>query len=206
MSFLRDSKLLFQVFVFSASMIFAGCASSDLHLVPDYKPVSEVSVSGGKLVLSSVLEGTVSGSTGRIQWILGEVKDSDGRVQGNITSPIAPNAIVRDALQQELLRSGYSVKIDKTGHKEAAQALVLTASRLHLDEISSLIKVEADCRVSFSVEVWKKGLKTNTLSFESRFSDFAVKDREKLHKEVLQKAFASAFKKAVPGIIEQLKK
>jgi len=55
------------------------------------------------------------------------------------------------------------------------------------------------------VEIWVKGVKTNTLSFESRFSDFAVKDREQLHQDVLQKAFASAFKRAIPAIIAQLK-
>lgn len=186
--------------------MLAGCATSDLQLKPDYQPIADVKNTGGPLVLASSLEGTVPGVGERIQWILGEVKDTDGKVKGNVTSPTAPSALVRDALQKELLRAGYAVQVTKTVPQEAAYGLVLAASTLQLDEIRSLVKVEADCRVSFSVEIWVKGAKTNTLSFESRFSDFAVRDREKLHQDVLQKAFASAFKRALPAIVEQLKK
>ena len=186
--------------------LLAGCATSDLQLKPSYQPVGATKGPGGSLVLASSLEGTVPGVGERIQWILGEVKDTDGKVKGNVTSPTAPTALLRDALQQELLRAGYTVQVAKTVPKEAEFGLVLAASTLQLDETRSLIKVEADCRVSFSVEIWVKGAKTNTLSFESRFSDFAVKDREKLHQDVLQKAFASAFKRALPAIVEQLKK
>lgn len=187
-------------------VLLAGCATSDLQLKPSYQPVNEAKGPGGSLVLASSLEGTVPGVGERIQWILGEVKDTDGKVKGNVTSPTAPTALLRDALQQELLRAGYTVQVGKAVPNDAEYGLVLAASTLQLDETRSLIKVEADCRVSFSVEIWVKGAKTNTLSFESRFSDFAVKDREKLHQEVLQKAFASAFKRALPAIIEQLKK
>lgn len=186
--------------------MLAGCATSDLQLKPSYQPVSDAKGAGGSLVLASSLEGTVPGVGERIQWILGEVKDTDGKVKGNVTSPTAPSALVRDALQKELLRAGYAVQVTKAVPQEAAYGLVLAASTLQLDETRSLVKVEADCRVSFSVEIWVKGAKTNTLSFESRFSDFAVRDREKLHQDVLQKAFASAFKRALPAIVEQLKK
>jgi len=186
--------------------LLAGCATSDLQLKPSYQPVADVKSTGGPLVLASSLDGTVPGVGERIQWILGEVKDTDGKVKGNVTSPTAPSALVRDALQKELLRAGYAVQVTKTVPQEAAYGLVLAASTLQLDETRSLVKVEADCRVSFSVEIWVKGAKTNTLSFESRFSDFAVRDREKLHQDVLQKAFASAFKRALPAIVEQLKK
>lgn len=107
---------------------------------------------------------------------------------------------------KELLQAGYTVQVGKVVPQDAEYGLVLAASSLQLDETRSLVKAEADCRVSFSVEIWVKGAKTNTLSFESRFSDFAVRDREKLHQDVLQKAFASAFKRALPAIVEQLKK
>ncbi len=186
--------------------MLAGCATSDLQLKPSYQPVNEAKGPGGSLVLASSLEGTVPGVGERIQWILGEVKDTDGKVKGNVTSPTAPSALVRDALQKELLQAGYTVQVGKVVPQDAEYGLVLAASSLQLDETRSLVKVEADCRVSFSVEIWVKGAKTNTLSFESRFSDFAVRDREKLHQDVLQKAFASAFKRALPAIVEQLKK
>lgn len=187
--------------------VFAsGCATSDLQLKPSYQAVGETKGSGGTLILASSLEGTVPGVGERIQWILGEVKDTDGKIKGNVTSVSAPTAVVRDALQQELLRAGYAVQIDKALPPNVDRAVVLSAGKLMLDETRSLVKVEAECKVSFTVEIWRNGAKTNTLSFESRYSDFAIKDREKLHQEVLQKAFASAFKRAVPAIVEQLKK
>jgi hypothetical protein len=186
--------------------LLGGCATADLQLKPSYQPVGDSKGPGGTVVLASALEGTVVGVGERIQWVLGEVKDTSGKVTGNVTSPSAPSALVRDALQQELLRAGYAVRIDKTLHKGIEHGLVLSASTMHIDEVRSLVKYEADCRVSFSVEIWLKGAKTNTLSFESRFSDFAVKDREQLHQDVIQKAFASAFKRAIPAIVEQLKK
>lgn len=187
-------------------VLAGGCATSDLKLKPNYQPVGETRGSGGTLVLASSLEGTVPGVGERIQWILGEVKDTDGKIKGNVTSVSAPTAVVRDALQQELLRAGYAVQIDKALPPNVDRAVVLSAGKLMLDEIRSLVKVEAECKVSFTVEIWRNGAKTNTLSFESRYSDFALKDREKLHQDVLQKAFASAFRRAVPAIVEQLNK
>lgn len=193
------------VLVFMVALL-GGCATADLQLKPSYQAVVDSKGPGGSLILASSLEGTVAGVGERIQWILGDVKDTDGKVTGAVTSPIAPSALVRDALQKELLRAGYGVRLDKSLHTGGEQGLVLSASTMHLDEVRSLVKYEADCRVSFSVEIWVKGVKTNTLSFESRFSDFAVKDREQLHLDVIQKAFASAFRRAIPAIVAQLKK
>lgn len=204
MSFLNSVRMCGGILL--VSLLLGGCATSDLQLKPNYQPVGEAKGPGGVLVLASSLEGTIPGVGERIQWILGEVKDTDGKVKGNVTSPTAPSALVRDALQQELLRAGYTVRTDRMLPKESDQGVVLTSSKLQLDEIRSLVKVEAECKVSFTVEIWKQGTKTNTLSFESRFSDFAVKDRQKLHEEVLQKAFASAFRRAVPAIVDNLKK
>jgi hypothetical protein len=195
-----------QAVVLLLLVLLTGCATQDLQLKPGYQPVGDMKGPGGTLVLASSLEGSVPGVGERVQWILGEVKDTDGKVKGNVTSPTAPSALLRNALQQEFLRAGYAVQNDTSLPNDSVQGLVLTATSLHLDETRSLVKVEADCRVSFSVEIWLKGVKATTLSFESRFSDVAVRDRAQLHQDVLQKAFASAFKRAVPAIIEQLKK
>jgi hypothetical protein len=201
----KSYRLYSYAIVLILSALISGCATADLQLKPSYQPSGEVKGAGGELILASLLEGTVPGVGERIQWILGEIKDTDGKVKGSVTSSAAPTVLVRNALQQELLRAGYTVRVDQALPKGSERGLVLNAAVLKLDETRSLIKFEADCRVSFSVEIWIKGVKTNTLSFESRFTDFAVKDREKLHQDVLQKAFAAAFKQAIPSIIEQLK-
>ena len=187
--------------------VMFGCAANDIQLQkPVYNPVGSTKGAGGKVLLASSLEGTIPGVGERIQWILGEVRDSDGKVKGNVTSQIAPSALVRDALKLELLKAGYAVDMDKSVSSGIKNGLLLSASSLTLDEIRSLIRVEAECKVSFTVEIWRNGAKTNSLSFESRFADIAVKDREKLHQDVLQKAFEAAFSRAVPAIVEQLGK
>lgn len=185
--------------------LLSACAATELHLKPTYLPVGESKGNSGVVLLASGLDG-VRAEESRIQWVFGEIKDSDGKVKGNVTSSSSPAAVLRDALQLELLRAGYQVQLVTVLPAGTERGLVLSAASLQLDETVTLVKSEAVCRVGLSVEVWKKGAKTNTLSFESRFSDFALRDREKLHTTVMQKALGSAFSKAVPAIVEQLNK
>lgn len=187
------------------ALVLAGCASSDILLKPTYQPVGGATGKSGVVVLATQMDKGPSADA-RVQWVLGEVRESGGTIRGNVVSEISPQTLVRDALQQELLRAGYTVRIAEALPGDAERGLVLNRIVLKLDERSSLVKNEADCRVSFAVEVWKKGARTTTLSFESRSSDFAVRDREKLHYEVMQKALGSAFSQAVPALLEQLGK
>ncbi len=187
--------------VLLAFSVLSGCASANLQLRPTYQPVGVSKGKGGVVVLAAQIEAARPEG-----WFIGEVRESGGKVKGLVISETAPSILVRDALQQELLRAGYTVQIASGIPKGEERGLVLNKVSLKLDELSSLVKSEADCRVSFSVEIWKNGAKTNTLTFESRNSDFAVKDREKLHYAVLQKALGSAFTQAVPALVEQLGK
>ncbi|CAH2030956.1 hypothetical protein [Trichlorobacter ammonificans] len=185
-------------------LALAGCASSDILLKPAYQPVGTAAGKGGVVVLAAQLD--EGRADARVQWILGEVRDSGGKIKGNVVSDTSPLVLVRNALQQELLRAGYTVQVVDALPKGVARGVVLNGIVMKLDELSSLVKSEADCRISFAVEVWKDGIRTNTLSFESRSTDFAVKDREKLHYEVMQKALGSAFSRAVPALVDQLGK
>lgn len=194
-----------QAFLIGLCSMLMACAATDLHLKPSYQPVGESKGDGALVILASTLDGARSEDQ-RVHWIIGEVSDSDGKVKGNVTSSASPAAVVRNALQEELLRAGYKVQIGAALPDKVARGLVLSEAKLQLDEKATLVKSEAESRVSISVEVWKNGVKTNTLSFESRFSDFALKNREKLHTEVLQKALAAVFAKAVPALVEQLGK
>ncbi len=186
--------------------VLGGCATADVQLKPTYQPVGEAKGPGGQLILASSLEGTVPGVGERIQWILGEVKDSDGKVKGNVTSPTAPSALIRDALQQELLRAGYAVKIDRVVPTHADYALLIKTASVQLNEVSSIVKSDVECKASFAVEIWLKGKKTNTLSFEASRSGITMTDRDKLYNEVFQKAFSAMFGNAVADIVAALKK
>ena len=195
-------KLKYGAILILALVWLTGCAVADLHLKPDYKAFGEPKNASGSIILVSPADATMQGGAGQIQWIIGDVKNSDGKVRGNVVTQTATVALVQDALKQELSRAGYNVQIAGLIPQGAEQALVLTAVKLHLDEISNLLKMESDCRVSFSIEIWKKGAKVNTLSYESRYSDFAIKDRDKLHQTVMQKALESALRRAVPELIK----
>lgn len=187
--------------VLVACLALSGCASANLQLKPTYQPVGSSKGKGGVVALAAQIEAARPEG-----WFVGEVRESGGKVKGLVISETAPSVLVRDALQQELLRAGYTVQVASVMPKGGERGLVLNKVSLKLDELSSLVKSEVECRVSFEVEVWKNGVRTNTLSFESRNSDFALKDREKLHYEVLQKALGSAFAQAAPALVEQLGK
>jgi hypothetical protein len=185
------------------TVMLGGCVAGDLHIKPDYRSFGDQKAVTAKVTLASPVESGSQISAGQVQWIVGEVKNSDGTVRGNIVIPVSPATIVRDALQQELQKGGYQVQaVMGTLPAGTESGLVLSAVSLHLDETGNLIKAESECRVSFSVEVWKKGAKVNTLSYEARYSDFAIKDRDKLHQAVLQKGLESILKRAVPELIK----
>lgn len=48
-----------------------------------------------------------------IRWVLGQIKNSDGVVAGDIISTIRPQDIVVDAFKQELVAAGYQVSSSK---------------------------------------------------------------------------------------------
>ncbi|MDY0301296.1 MAG: hypothetical protein RBQ99_06900 [Trichlorobacter sp.] len=185
-------------------VILAGCASSDIVLRPNYQSEGKVAGKSGVVMLAGKVEDNLAGS--RVQWVLGEVRESGGKIKGNVVSEVSPSVLVRNSLQQELLRAGYTVPVSEQLPQNADRGLVLDKIMVKQDELYSLVKSESDCQISFSVEVWKKGEKVNTLSFEARSSDFTVRDREKLHTEVMQKALSSAFSRAMPALIEALDK
>jgi len=187
--------------VLVACSLLSGCASANMQLKPSYQSVGGTKGKGGVVVLAAQAEGARPEG-----WFIGEVKESGGKVKGLVISETAPQVLVRDALQQELLHAGYTVRLDSAIPREEARGIVLSKVLLTLDEVASLVKSEVECRVSFSVEIWKNGAKTNTLTFESRNSDFTLRDREKLHYAVLQKALSSALSQAVPTLVEQLDK
>lgn len=200
-----NRSVIFCVFLIVIVFMLGGCVAGDLHIKPDYRSFGDQKAITSKITLASPVESGSQPSSGQIQWVIGEMKNSDGMVRGNIVIPVSPAMIVREALQQELQKGGYQVQSVIGGLPAGADSgLVLSAVSLHLDETGNLVKTESECRVSFSIEVWKKGAKVNTLSYEARYSDFAIRDRDKLHQAVLQKGLESILKRAVPELIKVL--
>ena len=179
-------------------VLVAGCATTSRKVTMLYQPVVHDGKGAGTMYLAGV-----PGSTDRadIQWIVGTMKNSDGATVGDIVSPIAPADLVTDALNQELAAAGYSVSSVEALPSTAAKGIVVTGVDIHMNDVASLIKEEGTSRLKITVELWKNGAKFKKLSYESSFSDFAIKDRDQLLPTTLQKALQGAMDRAVPEII-----
>ncbi len=178
----------------------AGCATNRKVMML-YQPTVHDGRGTGTLHLAAAPE---AGGRTDIQWIVGTVKNDDGEPVGDIVSPIAPVDLVTDALRQELSSAGYTVSTDGSLPPGAAKGVVVTGVEIHLGDVASLVKEEAKSRVKISLELWKDGAKIRKFTYESSFSDFAVKDRDQLLPTILQKALQGAMERAVPEIITVL--
>jgi len=185
--------------------MLAACAPADLVLVPSYAAVGEHR-GGGQLVLGVATVGPgAPGGVEREQFVYGEVRTTDGKIKGNVLGPVAPAMLVRDALQQELAKSGYDVRFDSALARQAERGVVLTVSSLSLDEVASLVKIEAECKVQLVLELWQQGTLLSRLTYSKTLSDFAVRDREQLHQKVLQKTLATVMQAATADLTTYFK-
>lgn len=178
--------------------LMAGCATVNRKVTLLYQPVVHDGTGKGALYLAAT-----PGTTGHadVQWVLGKVKNEDGELVGDIVSPIAPTDVALDALRQELGTAGYKVSTVGSLPQQAAKGIVVTGVDFHLAEAFSLVKSDDKCRVKISMELWKNGAKFRKLSYESSLSDFAVKDRDLLAQNILQKALQDTMQRAIPEII-----
>lgn len=180
------------------AVMVAGCATGNRKVTVLYQPVVHDGTGVGDLYLAES-----PGSVGRadIEWVVGTVKNSDGVALGDIVTPIAPADLAVDALKQELTAAGYKVSTVGSLPQQVAKGVVVTGTEIRLEDRSSLVKEEGTSRVKITLELWKNGTKLKKLSYESSFSDFAVKDRESLLQATLQKALQDAMERAIPEII-----
>ncbi len=184
----------------------AGCAPTDLVLKPVYQPVGVEVGTGGELVFAMLVDSHVRPGSEAVSSVYGDVKKSDGKVVGNIISSLSPALFMREALRQELAKAGYDVKIESALPKGVQQGIVVTNAVISLDETTSIVKMEGNCKINLVIELWKQGVMTKTLTYEKNISDYAVKDREKLHNQLLQKALSAVMKDAQADIVNFLGK
>ncbi len=189
-----------------ALLLLAACAPTDLVLKPTYLPVGDSKGAGGPLVLATVLTApSKADGAEQLKYVYGEIKDSDGKVIGNVESLTSPAVLVRDALQMELLKAGYMVQLATELPKGVPQGVQLSVASVTMDEVNSLVRMEAQCKVQVTLDLWKNGALVRKLTYGKNVSDFAVRDREKLHRELLQKALGTVMKDAVADLVTYLK-
>ncbi len=190
--------------LFSAAI--GGCATSGKKVTILYQPAVNATGGSGDLYLAGAAVRPETGKPGVIQWVVGKVKDSDGNPVGDIVSPMPPGDLFLDALNRELTNAGYKVARVESLPGGVSKGLAVTMTNVNLEDVSSIIKDEGSGRLSMSLELWKNGKAIKKLYYESGFSDFAIKDRDLLLPDILQKSLQNLMKQAVPEIIKELGK
>ena len=202
------AKLAGNIFCKVACLFFfamvAGCATLDQNVALLYQPVVKDGHGTGEVYLASAKGESWEGKPGAIQWVVGKVKESRTGEQGNIITSIAPGDLVLDALKQELSAAGYRTIWVSALPPDVTKGIVITRTDLNLNEVSSIIKADGSSRLTTSLELWKNGKMFKKIDYESRYSDFAVKDRESLLPDILQNTMQDLMKRAVPDLIKEL--
>jgi hypothetical protein len=191
-------------FIFLIS-ILAGCAT-DRKITLLYQPSVFATGGSGTLYLTASGARPATGNGGSVQWIIGKVKNSDGDTVGDVVTTIAPADLIQDALNQELTRAGYKVIRVKTLPVDVSKGVDVSGLNINLVEVSSIMKSEGKSNLTLSLELWKDGRKIKKLDYQTGFSDFALKDRDLLLPETLQKALQNLMEQAVPEIIKDMGK
>jgi hypothetical protein len=182
----------------------AGCATLDQNVTLLYQPVVKAAHGTGEVYLASAKGESWDGKPGSIQWVVGKAKESRTGKEGNIITSIAPGDLVLDALKQELSTAGYRTIWVSALPPDVTKGIVITRTDLNLDEVLSIVKADGSSRLTTSLELWKNGKMFKKIDYESRYSDFAVRDRESLLPNILQNTMQDLMKRAVPDLIKEL--
>ncbi|MDA8430886.1 MAG: hypothetical protein M0T70_16650 [Geobacteraceae bacterium] len=182
----------------------AGCAAADKNVRLDYQPT--VNAVGGKGELYVAITAEKSPLAGRsdVEWVLGEVKDSDGKRTGKVLSAMAPKDLVADAFIQELKAAGYKVSVVPALPANVAKGLDFTGITLTVDEVEGLAMAQAKGALRVKVSVWKGGAKLKQLDYEEASSISALRADSKVLDKTLHETVVSCTRRAIPDILQAL--
>ncbi len=186
--------------------MLAGCATTGKKVTILYQPVVNATGGSGELYLAAAAVSPEAGKPGVARWAIGKVKDTEGDPVGDIVTPIPPGDLFLDALKRELTNAGYKVARVNSLPGGVTMGIAVTVANISLDDVTSVLKDEGTARLTMSLELWSNGKAVKRLYYESGFSDFAIKDRDLLMPDILQKALQSLMKQAVPEVIKELGK
>lgn len=186
-------------------LVLAGCATApDRKVTLQYEPAAHTTGGAGTLYLAREAEPSSAGTGKGVQWVIGSIKDRDGSMTGSVVTDTVPADLVLQAFSSELIAAGYSVVRVNEVPPQAAKGISLSNVAIALDEVSSLVKVEAKGTLKVSVEVWKDGKKVTRLTYETVSSDTAVTGRDRFLREILGKVVHNLMNEAVPAVIKAL--
>ena len=185
------------------TVLTAGCVQVAHKVDVLYTPLATYRGGTGPLELV-VAKPDKSGPSPSIRWVLGQIKNSEGIVTGDIISSICPQDVFTDAVKQELSAAGYQISLSKVLDKYTGKGIVLTDISVQLEELPSLAKLESSCTILLKMDLWKSGTVVKRTEYRSKVSDIAVVDRDQLSGILFQKAIQETMQQAIPDIIRQL--
>jgi hypothetical protein len=188
----------------AAALVLTGCMPTAHKVDVLYNPLAMYRGGSGQVTLvAKVAHQEQQASNPAIRWVLGQIKDSDGAVRGDVISDYSPQSVIADAMKRELSAAGY--RVDQTDSRKDGQGrvIVLTAVTVALNEVVSLAKLESSCNLLVKVELWNNGQVLKRSEYHSKLSDIAIKDRDVLPQQLFQGALGEIMQQAVPDIIRQ---
>ncbi|MCM0082608.1 hypothetical protein L4X63_13490 [Geomonas sp. Red32] len=197
-------KKVFPILLIVAVMALAGCTSLPHRIDLMYIPSGPVKGGSGQIYLAAP-KGATALPGEQLRWVVGEIKDSDGRVTDDITSPLAPRDQITDALTQELEKAGYQVlKGEAPPEIVSGPYLRLSDVKIDLTESPSWFKVTSSALVSAKLEIWRSGTLVKTERYDASFEESYARTQPEELQVLLQKALEGVTEKAIPDVIRNL--
>lgn len=200
----RTSAKIVILLIGLLTVLTAGCAQVTHKVDVLYSPLATYRGGSGPLELAVINARLDNVSDPSIRWVIGNIKNAEGGVTGDIISSIRPQDVLTDAFKQELAATGYDVSFSKVFDKFTGKGIAFTDISVQLEEVPSLAKLESSCTILLKMDLWKSGTVIKHLEYRSRLSDIAVVDRDQLPGSLFQKSIQETMQQAVPDIIRHL--
>jgi hypothetical protein len=170
----------------------------------DYQPTVNAVGGSGELYVAISAERDPLAKRSDVEWIVGVIKDDDGKPLGKILTNMEPKGLVADAFIQELNAAGYKVKVVPSLPQDAAKGLVFSGVTLKLNDVVEVVKAQAKGSVQVNVEVWKGGAKVKQLDYEESSSNTVMRTNSENLDKTLQDTVKTVTRKAIPEIMRAL--
>ena len=129
-----------------------------------------------------------------------KVENDRGRVVRNHPVPISSGELVIEALQRELARAGYRVKVVRRLPKHAELGVDVAAVSADLRRKSRLLGQTGSCDLRVGLELWQGGVKRQSHQYTSVVSGSSAAERGLLVQGLMSQAAQDLTEQAVDHI------
>ncbi|GFO68195.1 lipoprotein [Geomonas limicola] len=184
--------------------LLSGCAGQDRTVRLDYQPV--VGALGGSGEVYAVVSADSAPQEGQVAWILGQLRDADGEVQGKLLTDRNPKEMVAEALIRELEQAGYRVNLATRLPAGAPRGIDFTRIEVKLEGEDHLVKRQVNGSLQVKIAVFKGGTLVKTLTYQGNSSAESMRGDSKVFDETLRGLVTVVARQAVPELVTLLSK